>query len=318
MLVSVIIATCNRPDTIRATIEAVLNCDYEPFELLVVDQSTTPTTKQIAESIHDPRLRYLTAPQEGKPTALNVGIAASQGDLIAFTDDDCLPVSNWLDVIVAAFADRPQAGLLFGPVVPVEHDPEQGFVPTFEAGDKGHNRRYRLKFGIGASMAARRRVLLELNGFDKLLGPGAPLGPTDDEDIAYRTGKAGYEVWYEPQAVVIHDGFRNWKDGQRLVKAYAEGMGATYTKYLRCGDPEALLRLTILYVVYLFNSLKRLVLWQRPFGLAWLVYTTGGVWKSLHYPVDRKRCQYRAMPDDRPGLLEMTGRPVSEPTKQRL
>ena len=317
MLLSVIIATCNRPDTIRATIEAVLNCDYDAFELLVVDQSITSTTRQIAESIHDPRLRYLTAPQEGKPTALNVGIAASQGEIIAFTDDDCLPVTNWLDVIVNVFAERPRAGLLFGPVLPVEHDPEQGFVPTFEAGDKGHNRRYRLKFGIGASMAARRSVLLELNGFDKLLGPGAPLGPTDDEDIAYRTGKAGYEVWYEPKAVVIHDGFRDWKDGQRLVKAYAEGMGATYTKYIRCGDVEAVGRLLILYLVYFFHAAKRLVLWQRPFGLGWIVYTTGGIWKSLHYGVNRKQWQYRATPEDKSVLLEVNSQPVTQPTKFR-
>lgn len=87
--VSVIIPTYNRPLTLRRAIESVLDQTLPPLEILVCEDGSSVETKELVESIKDPRVKWLPGIHAGRPAIpRNRGIQAAKGDWIAFLDDD--------------------------------------------------------------------------------------------------------------------------------------------------------------------------------------------------------------------------------------
>lgn len=86
---SVVIPTRNREETLRATIESCLRQNYEDFELVVVDNASTPETREVVESFQDHRLRYI---RRNEPLAMthnwNLALAETRGDWVCFLGDD--------------------------------------------------------------------------------------------------------------------------------------------------------------------------------------------------------------------------------------
>lgn len=90
-LISVIIPTHNRADLIGRAIESVLRQTYTCFEIIVVDDASTDSTKDVVATFHDKRIRYVKlSSNSGGSIARNTGIDQASGNLIAFLDDDDL------------------------------------------------------------------------------------------------------------------------------------------------------------------------------------------------------------------------------------
>jgi O-antigen biosynthesis protein len=106
--VSVIIPTYNRSDTLQKCLAAVQTQTYSDYEIIVVDDgSTDGTANMIAAEF--PNVHYLYQANRGPAAARNQGIAAATGDIIAFTDDDCLPPSDWLARLAEGYSRYPDA-----------------------------------------------------------------------------------------------------------------------------------------------------------------------------------------------------------------
>src|SRR5690348_9123414 len=99
---SVVICTRNRPDTILQAVASVLANNYPAFDLTVIDQSATAATEHILRPLveTDPRLQYLHVAEPGLSRAYNTGVGRTAGELLAFTDDDCVVPQDWLTAIV--------------------------------------------------------------------------------------------------------------------------------------------------------------------------------------------------------------------------
>lgn len=93
-LISVIIPTYNRENTITRSIDSVLNQNYENIELIIVDDRSDDNTKDIIEKYTDSRIKYIynDTDKHGAGAARNIGIMAAAGELIAFNDSD----DEWL------------------------------------------------------------------------------------------------------------------------------------------------------------------------------------------------------------------------------
>lgn len=93
-LISVIIPTYNREDTIARAVDSVLNQNYENIELIIVDDRSDDHTREIIEKYTDSRIKYIYNDTEkhGAGAARNIGIIASNGEFIAFNDSD----DEWL------------------------------------------------------------------------------------------------------------------------------------------------------------------------------------------------------------------------------
>jgi glycosyltransferase involved in cell wall biosynthesis len=100
MKFSVIIPTYNRAEELRKTLENLSKLSVtQEWEVIVVDNNSTDETRDVVAEISKKfpvDLRYLFEGEQGKPAALNSGMAIARGDVIAFTDDDHRFEPDWL------------------------------------------------------------------------------------------------------------------------------------------------------------------------------------------------------------------------------
>ena len=102
--VSVIVAARDAEATLGACLASLRALDHPSYELIVVDNGSTDATRAIAAA-HD-GVRVLDEPRRGPAAARNTGIEAARGDVVAFTDADCVVDPRWLTKLTAALEDR--------------------------------------------------------------------------------------------------------------------------------------------------------------------------------------------------------------------
>jgi glycosyltransferase involved in cell wall biosynthesis len=110
--VSVVIPTYNRPDMLGEAVASVLAQTYRDFELLIVDDGSDPPSRQVVESVGDPRVHYRYQENAGRSAARNAGIALASGEYVAFLDDDDLWLPEKLAFQLQVFAENPDVGLI--------------------------------------------------------------------------------------------------------------------------------------------------------------------------------------------------------------
>ena len=94
--VSVIIPTFNRKDWLKECLDSVTNQDTKgiSYEVIVVDDGSSDGTEDIVHRYK--KTTYLRQKNQGQAAARNLGLSAARGQVIAFTDDDCIPSKDWL------------------------------------------------------------------------------------------------------------------------------------------------------------------------------------------------------------------------------
>jgi GT2 family glycosyltransferase len=321
LTVTVTVPTRNRGDLVTETLQALMRLRYPLLEILVVDQSTDDVTRRVVAeaSAVDPRVRYYASATTGSAAARNVGMYASNADIAAYTDDDCIVTEEWLTAILNELRDPTVAGV-YGRLLPYEAKARTGA----EVGLKDAPRRaeYGTKtppwhIGHGGNMAFRRTALLALEGFDPLLGAGSLLRSGEDADMAYRLLAAKRRLVYCPGALAYHKHWKTWGDQKAMERSYGIGVGAQVAKHLRGGDLYAL-PLLVLWVYEL--GIRRfgagLLKWHSRkvmyLGYCQLVYPWIGIWRSLRYRIDRRYVRYIPPPDYVLAVAELQGRQSAE------
>ena len=299
--VSAVICTRNRPDLIGTAVQSVLANTYPSFDLLVVDQSTDGRTGEIVKGLQaeHPNLRYLHTEKAGLSRAYNIGIRETTGDVLAFTDDDCVAPREWITSIVGAFTVDAEAELMYGQVLlPTALLDKRDDVPTLAIPIAWRQSRRIAPFqlyGMGANFAARRSLFDRIGLFDEVLGGGGPLKSSQDFDLQYRAYIAGVTTTYRPEVQIEHYGLRLPEQWPATDRAYGTGDGAFYTKHARCGDTYAL-RLLIEHVVTLGvrEALHTLRIRRRYSRARYLRGYIAGIKGSFGFRVDRARRMYVA------------------------
>ncbi len=295
--VSAVICTRNRPDKIGNAVESVLANTYSNFDLTIIDQSTNGETEAILRQIgeRDGRIRYQRMNTSGLSRAYNRAIASTTGPIIAFTDDDCLVPSDWIEKIVTAFEEQRDGELMYGQVVPAypENDGE-ALTPLLrierpERLDRANGFRV---FGMGANFAARRSLFERAGTFDEALGGGGPLKSSQDFDLAYRAYRRNAAILLRPEVIVRHDGRRERQDWPALLRAYGFGDGAFYSKHVRCGDPYAAWLAAKNFGVASAKFVYKSALGRRPEEINYLSGFVHGVRGGLKFGVDRTTLLY--------------------------
>lgn len=120
MKFSIIIPVLNAERTLENCLTSVTATDYpaDQYEVLCVDNGSTDGSVRIIQKFKTVHLIFERTRQSSY-AARNAGIRAAKGEIIAFTDADCIVPSNWLSQVETAFSD-PSVGAVAGQVLPVE------------------------------------------------------------------------------------------------------------------------------------------------------------------------------------------------------
>jgi glycosyltransferase involved in cell wall biosynthesis len=242
-VVSVVVCTRNRPDSILVTLRSLLALHYRPFEVVVIDNApSSDATKDAVLVAHgeDPRVRYVREPRPGLSCARNRGLAEAAGDIVAFTDDDVTVDAWWLDGIVRGFHAVPDVACVTGMIATAQLEnaeqlyfhlrEEWGAVCERRVFDLTENRDdsplYPYSagiFGAGANFAVSRAIMKEIGGFDEALGAGTVSGGGEDLEIYMRIILSGNRIVYEPAAIVSHYHRTDLAELTRQMRAYGTG-----------------------------------------------------------------------------------------------
>ncbi len=219
MIVSIILCTCNRANDLQQTLAAIAQLHVPkqmPTELLVVDNASTDATAEVVASCHLPNMsvRYIHEPRQGKGYAYNAGMAAAQGEVFLFTDDDVRPPKNWIEGMCGPIL-RDEAEAMAGGVRLATHlerpwmkTLHRNWLASTEGLDADKPNRM-----VGANMAFSRKVLTKVPQFNVELGPGA-MGFGDETLFTWELFDAGYRLRAALETVVVHH-----CDASRLSRA---------------------------------------------------------------------------------------------------
>jgi GT2 family glycosyltransferase len=239
VMISVIISTLDRPLLVQDCLYTILKNELEPYEIMVVDQSRGQDTERIIRDLSQqyPRIAYLRDRGKGASRAKNLAIQHSRGEVLAFTDDDCLVSPKWLLNASKEFAQKKELACLVGRVVrgsslaDLRDSLEEtaweisGKTDPWNLGPSGGN------FFI------RRNVLDQIGLFDETLGPGSFFRGAEDADLVYRIMKIGMVIQYNPAVTIVHRLWRTEEEDLDKRYGYGLGVGAFLAKHLTPYDP---------------------------------------------------------------------------------
>ena len=254
-MISVIVCTYNRCNSLRETLEALKNQDITgglKVELIVVDNNSTDQTRDVVqEAARETRwpMCYAFETRQGLSHARNRGIQEAHGEWVAFTDDDVIPDPGWLSSLWKA-AREYDADSVGGPILPLWIKPppkwlseaidKKLFWAVFALLDHGQetivSKEPENGLLYGANMAFKRGIFGDVGFFRTDLGPVGriPLRG-DDTDMIKRLLANGKRVIYAPCAIVKHkiapermrmSYIRRWKFHQGLSSSRALGVSS--------------------------------------------------------------------------------------------
>ena len=248
---TILIATYNRAPLLDETLQSLRGLrvrDGRHWDVLVIDNNSTDETRAVVERqspTFPVSLRYLFEARQGRSSALNAGIAASKGAILAMTDDDVRVEADWLDAACDALQD-PSIAYAGGPVAPIwESAPPPwldltrgdlwGTIAIQDHGDQPFVYDDARKVPLGANMAARRSLFAAIGGFRADLGrsSGRLILGQEVPELLMRARAAGHRGLYVPPMRVHHhiparrltrSYFRRWWFGKGVSRRALERM----------------------------------------------------------------------------------------------
>ena len=226
IILSIIICTYNRAESLKRTLDSLRAQEdlrsESSWELLVIDNNSSDQTRKVIKSFIETAMmnvRYIFEPRQGKSYALNTGIANSNGQLLAFTDDDVIIDKRWVASIMEAASKYPHKA--FGGKVlplwpndipswiqakgPYSRPIVGGPIPSHDRGDEVREYGEGMWVPIGCNMFFKREIFDKYGGFRTDLGPhGDIYGTNEDCELGFRLINNGERLLYYPKAIIYH------------------------------------------------------------------------------------------------------------------
>lgn len=208
---SVVVATYNRGELLRRVADTMegQTLARDRWELTVVDDGSTDGTEALGDELgRRAGVRTIRQDNRGAAAARNRGVRESKGDVVVFTDDDCLVPPDWLERLAQGYADHPEVVGVGGGIVPERAALACSAVARYEdyltrtvygAGTAEVLGGFECPAGGTNNMSYRRDALEEVGGFDEGF-PARVWG--EDADLKWRITEGGGRLLYVPVQVV--------------------------------------------------------------------------------------------------------------------
>jgi GT2 family glycosyltransferase len=202
---SVIVATHDRPDSVRRLISSLAPELATGSREIIIAENGTPAPMQLP--LEGAPLKHLHEPRAGKCRIQNRAIAQAAGELTVFLDDDLVVAPGYLAAVEDFFDSHREFAAMKGRILAAE-DPEKKVGPMavyldLPLADDGEDV-IEVRGVLGANMAFRAATLRQVGPFDERLGPGAG-GHEEETEMSQRIRRAGFRIGYAPGAIVYHE-----------------------------------------------------------------------------------------------------------------
>jgi cellulose synthase/poly-beta-1,6-N-acetylglucosamine synthase-like glycosyltransferase len=224
--VTVVVPVRNRELTIQPLLESLQKLDYDrnKVEVIVVDGNSTDKTREIVKKYP---VKLVVEKRKGLNLARNTGIKCTKGEIVAFTDSDCIVPPNWITKIVENFKD-PQVSCVGGSAKALDSDFISQYadnsivrlMPFFTKREELEKVKPFFRHPAGCNMAFRRKVAEEVGYFDENIQYGF-----DEVEFADRICRAGYKMVLDPDVVVWHKHRSTFKEFLKQNFQYGKGSG---------------------------------------------------------------------------------------------
>lgn len=231
--VSIIVVVKNGEKWIRSCLDSLLAQNETGFayEIIVVDGGSSDRT---LANIEGYKVKLIIDKEGTIAHSRNIGIQASLGEYVAFTDSDCIVQKDWLKLLFEDLKNRPEVIAVGGPNLVRCDDPPFSKVIAYMQGtyfgSGGSPQSYNLKeskyvYSLANCNVMYRKNFLVGNDFDDRLNVG------EDCELNYRLYQKGYHFLYLPNAVVWHARSRSFQNFTKKMFLYGDAMAKVIKKH---------------------------------------------------------------------------------------
>ncbi len=219
--VSIIIPVFNDLERLKLCLHALENQTYpqEQYEIIVVDNNSTESLESIKKDF--PHVNLVQELTPGSYIARNNGITLAKGDILAFTDSDCIPHKDWLEQGVHALLSTSNCGLVAGKIDLFFQDSNHPtLIELYEKVTAFPQEKYvkERQFGVTANLFTYKTVMDTVGQFNDTLKSGG------DREWGRRVVHHGYQVIYVDTVCVNHPARVTWKQLHSKIIRQTSGL----------------------------------------------------------------------------------------------
>ncbi|MDI6782998.1 MAG: sugar transferase [bacterium] len=200
MFISVIVPVYNAESTIGDCLTALTKqtVSQSDYEIVVVDDGSTDNTSEIVRQFP---VIYIREENQGPAMARNLGAQVAKGDLILFTDSDCIPEPDWIEKMLVPFKNNPEVVGVKGVYLTQQKQLAARFAQAeFEERYERLKKFKYIDFVDSYSAGFKKEVFLSIGGFD----PAFAVANNEDVELSYRLAQQKYKMVFQPEAKVSH------------------------------------------------------------------------------------------------------------------
>ena len=213
--VSIIVPVYNSHNYLKKCLKALDNQTYPKglYEVIVVDNGSEEDIKSVVNQFAQTKYAYESQP--GSYVARNKGISDATGEIIAFTDADCIPAPDWLEKGTIKFLQTENCGLVGGNIELFFLDSSSlTSVEVYESIEYGFNQEKLINeehFCQSANLFTSKKIISRVGLFDSSLKSGG------DREWGIRVFEKGYQQVYAEDALVKHPARYSWNQLYKRV-----------------------------------------------------------------------------------------------------
>jgi len=212
-IISVIVCTYNRSDLLSLCLESLARqtLDKNLYEVIVVNNNSNDNTEEIIRNFTDKYSNFssIVETKQGLSHSRNCGWKNSNGNYIAYIDDDAIAFENWLEGIFDFVVINPDIKVFGGPYEGYSNKKLPWWLPrtygSMTLGDFSKIIEFGIEWISGSNMIYHRTILEKFGGFENSVGmSGNKISYGEETNLQQKIITTNIPIWYSPDIKVKH------------------------------------------------------------------------------------------------------------------